>query len=141
MTMDIQTQMQDGWNKGLCPLIDGILYTDGVLTSVKVENGGDGLTISKQGSCLLDSIECFVEIDISSTLDYEGAEIGCGASSMGDEGFFYCSKEGVLLWVAFFQGSNPFVDVKMEKGLAVVTNNWGHNLQFHPSDPSTIEAR
>lgn len=139
--MQIDKQIQDQWIRGFSPLIDGILYADGVLTSIRIENEADGLSISKQGSYLLDAIEIFVEVDISSTLSYEGTEIGCGASGMGDEGFFYCSKKEKLLWIAFFQGSNPFVNVRMEKGLALVTNNWGHSLQFAPADPLTVKAR
>lgn len=143
--------IQQAWTERRCPIINGIVFASGVIRWIdldeRFEAGRAVSDLCRSGEtsiAILEKAEGLRWSDVSIikevVCDERGLLIQVGEGSMGGDGFVaaleYSSKR--LLWVAFFENSNPFVDVKIEGDLVLATNNHGTYWSFPVHDPSQL---
>jgi hypothetical protein len=67
--------------------------------------------------------------------------VECGEGSHGPEGFVALSRrDGHLMWLAYFEHSNPFVTAAIEGGRINATSNLGHRWSFPIDRPEHVEV-
>ena len=150
----IAAMIQEMWKEGKCPLIDGVLFDDGRLFACKYKRveirGMSGFSAEipdKKPSAIESAIDMnvdFSEIDPSFVaIDAgNGIKYSCGEGGFGGDGFVSCSSlpDDHLYWIAFFQRSNPFDDITINKHEIIARNNLGHLWRFSIEDPTDIHV-
>jgi hypothetical protein len=113
------------WRNGLLPGADGLYYVDGGARTLRlgvVEVGAD-FDVAARLAAEPDSVTSLCIMFRAELSD--GSLVG-GECAWGSEGFFARLNENrELVWVAYFEDSNPFVGVAVAGSSATFTTNLG----------------
>ncbi len=140
----IQKRIQQLWKQEECPLLDGILYADGTLITLEIsdypERNGYPLELIVKSIRSIEDYEHNVNLTPICKEYFSNGGIICGGSSYGSEGFVAIQKvDGSLLWIALFDNSNPFVELKLlSKYFIQVKNNLDEYWLFCIQEPSKV---
>ncbi len=139
---DEQCAMINGivWGSGLMKLLDidfihdskGSIY---VINAVKEMDAGE---LKKSGLLELTDI-----IQLAELFENEkGIRISCGEGGWGGEGFVAVSRiEGdYLIWIAFFDVSNPFVKISFHENEIFGVTNLGNTWKFPVDAPDRLKV-
>ena len=92
---------------------------------------------------LLSEVEWTTALPFETVRDAESQSVVIvGECGMGSDGFVAMQASEVpdsLQWLAFFDFSNPFESVRLEKGFIKARNNIGEEWHFARSSPWRIE--
>lgn len=140
--------IEQKWEEECVPLISGFVFPTGEILWVDIYCNEDNNFIYEKGEASKLNIE-----DLISKEDFywiyvtelkrreykdENIIVSCGEGSYGGDGFVEVRSylENKLLWIAFFDNSNPFVEVKVEERKIIATNNQGCDWVFSVDDPN-----
>ena len=110
------------WGNGFCPLINGVVFYDGLCFSVKPID----MLRAVYPVSLQTMYPCFIQKELEIKwvhfyITYEifinnyGLKIMVGEGAMGEDGVVAVADDSSkLIWHAFFDFSNPFDSVSME---------------------------
>lgn len=138
------------WKDGRCPLISGILYADGtvkILNPKQVVEYNDVPEYS--GTTTIQELSKLGEIYYTHIYKHKYIEITelelkvyYGEGSWGSEGFIaVCdSKQDSLQWIAFFEYSNPIINVEHVNGKIYAYSNLGHKWVFDIRHPENVRV-
>jgi len=132
----------DLWLSGKLPGWDGLYRADGSAWAARIDdsvpNGFVLMAPLGLTAMLRDSPEWVTEYDITTERQLPDCSgyLCCGEAAHGSEGFFARLDAGRdLVWVAYFEDSNPFVEIAFEGNRAVVTSNLGRPVLIDLDDP------
>ena len=134
------------WEKGQCIILNGVMYANGSVELVKAYDlprpvGTLSLPFLEQTS--LDwnktcEITTLIPSCRSEDLSRGVVAIG-GEGGMGGDGFLALTDvANRLLWIAFFDFSNPFVFVEIARSEIIAKNNLEESWHFQIAKPSQI---
>jgi hypothetical protein len=138
--------MLELWAEEECPIADGIYF-----------GNGEVILVPQIGTMTLHPI---VRTNISSIMEYcynwkttlislfriddESLKIHiqCGEGSDGSEGFVSVESlsDGKLIWLAYFQSSNPFEHACVEADTIIATTNRKQVWSFPIKNPELVKA-
>ncbi|MFO7181202.1 MAG: hypothetical protein DIU78_021050 [Pseudomonadota bacterium] len=146
--MNSQDELQQHWEAGECLHVDGIVWSDGrvlLLTVSKVKQNGRTqcvaapLAETTAGSVLQYDPDAWVAVTSTGRLAIgEGRVLLAGEGAMGNEGFVALEREGQLQWSLFCTLSNPFTDLELEDGEAVVRDGYEGVWRIPVSTPERL---
>ncbi len=126
-----QEQMiQNKWKSRMCPIVNGIMFGNGKIVELEADKF-EGITLHPQIQRIT-SIETFVleHGDYWTSLDElcgfdllsRNLRITGGEGGFGGDGFVALShsSDDQLIWIAFFEDSNPFIQVSTNNDESVV---------------------
>lgn len=123
------------------PCVDGVYLPSG---EVVVMECAQNLWVRPLAGSTLASILSYNEDMMTSlgplfTERAFGYVISGGEGSNGSEGFLALrSADGALVWVAYFQTSNPFTGARVEGDRVIAETNLGHRWSFPIGDPARV---
>lgn len=138
------------WSEGEVPVLNGIMESGGRLHLVRATDPPRCLPMSLQLEKELDLAYLFetdwtIAITSNRACDpISGMTAVCGECGMGSDGFVavQASEEPAsLLWLAFFDFSNPFDSVRFEEGFLKATNNLLEEWSFSLTNPWQVKIR
>jgi len=146
--------IQEAWKDGRCPIINGIIYGNGKIKPLNItyvhdekvpkyniSYGGESadMWLADRGDVKWTYItQLFETHDEQSSM-----RISCGEGGMGADGYVALSKgeDDALVWVAFFDRSNPFTEVRVSGATVYAKTTLDNVWQFPIAEPqsATIE--
>lgn len=143
----IDNIIEKEWLEERVPFVNGIIYPSGRVVMVDIGHGdGDHYDFIKE-SCNNSNLEeikakgDFDWVNICGTFrrDSENRELKvvCGEASWGSDGFvsLYSNVEKRLLWIAFFDNSNPFVEAEIDGSMVIARTNLDYLWSFPIDSP------
>jgi len=128
--------IQQKWREEQVPPMNGLLLADGhhfAASYFPVTIGGisgSGARFADTPSPLDPALEWWAIIETASVaMPERKLRYCCGEGAHGSYGFVAAAdaETGALIWLAFFQDSNPFHALKLRDGRLIATNNHGHH--------------
>jgi hypothetical protein len=143
--------IQDMWKQDKCPLVNGIIiigerYHEFDIVWKNVSPGNYRVSLHETSAIPVKDLLTrgdlgWVEIDTYIQFRWEGFLAKAGAGAFGGDGFIGVQKaSGHLLWLAFFQNSNPFVSLSMSLDMLQAVSNTGITWGFPLQKPSRIQV-
>lgn len=134
------------WNDEQCPLLNGISYACGKYYPInQATSPRRNLPINLEYGLpqeLPDATAlqwAFINPLCEATNKRDGFLVKAGEASMGGDGFVaLLNQGGLLLWVAFFDFSNPFIQVRFDDEYIVAENNLQEQWRISISRPWMI---
>lgn len=143
--------LQERWSGGACPIINGIAFPSGVVRWLNVEEeiGSEQTTIVLEPA----SPTSLLELQQEGSLDWTqctqlhewsdqslGLGVSCGEGGLGADGFVavFNLDANKLIWLAFFECSNPFVGSRIEDDAVYAETTHGHKWVFPLESPERV---
>lgn len=134
--MNVQDRIQHAWNESKCPLVNGVVFDSGQVCQLRIR-------VLQIRQTWVEWLEPAGRMDLQEYLAQHGdswvectplaeaacaalgVQIVCGGGPLGADGFCAACRaaDRHLLWLAFFQDSNPFEYVEVHEDAAFVVNN------------------
>lgn len=136
-----------GWLSYQVPVANGVVRPDGRVHRIRPRDSRCGLPqpLSSEGECDLRSLADLVWTSASPYPPVTDAQTGLvcvvGEGGMGADGFVALQSGAdreTLLWLAFFDFSNPFESVRFEAGMLKARNNMDEEWHFDIAEPWKI---
>jgi len=136
--------VNNAWKEGYLPIINGIIYPNGCIEQMEIILDGE---IKKVNVIKKMNINELIEEEVSYIVINDTCEdivnrvrIYCGEGSYGGDGFVAVEslKNNQLIWIAFFEESNPFEKIKSSENNLNVINNLKESWQFNLKKPNEI---
>lgn len=136
-----------------CPGVNGIYYPNGSvhLLDVNVNWVADDKYIVKfmeetsiNDLCDSMDIDCWNDCNVLFSKEYDkfGIKVISGESDYGDDGFIaVIDCHDKLVWLAFFDCSNPFDDVSVDESLVYARSTNGTMWEFPISSPKDVVVK
>lgn len=146
MSVKMIELIQEKWREGLAPIVNGIQFADGKICQLE-STSPESTENSKPTETKLETLKDKNEIQWAHYMELHfieiharGIRLCCGEGSMGGDGYVAAVdiKSNLLIWVAYFDYSNPFINVKLNNDSIVATNNSGDQWYFHIDHPELI---
>lgn len=142
--------IQDLWAAGRIPIVSGIYFASGEVWKLIADDGNDGATKLIPGEVLdIDNIcsnegTSYTSIDsiFQAVLQFDARNIRvfCGEGGYGGDGFVCVTENDAVLWIAFFEYSNPFVKAEQDDGYLIAYNNCGEEWRFPIDNPQVVSV-
>jgi hypothetical protein len=142
---DIKKFIQENWHRGRVPITNGIIFNNGTLYEVNYNEiiiqgvFGYEVKVCNKKSTLSNNADLTYIYETDSVKD-DGRIYSCGEAAWGGDGYIACADMSTndLIWVAFFEYSNPFTSMKLEGGRIKAKNNHGHIWSINIQNPIDI---
>jgi hypothetical protein len=131
---------------GACPILNGLLYPDGsVLLVDSLPSGPGAPTFGPRTS--LDALDATEPLEwttvgtLAEAVSPDGSYSAVGGEGgMGGDGFVAvtAAADKRLLWVAFFEDSNSFEEIRFDGGDVVARSNLGREYRFPVTAPERL---
>ena len=137
-----------------CPIVSGIVYANGDVDWINVDlltlaggvahirlSAGRPTSVGQladEGELNWTGIETICE-----AVDSERhIKVVAGEGSMGADGFvaLYRPSDNQLIWIAFFENSNPFVDVELGEADVLAKTSLANAWRFPLASPSSVSV-
>lgn len=136
------------WRQRRLPVVNGVIFGDGSVKLLDVEQNDGHMIVRKLGSTVLDVVMqdprlamtgCIVTME--KQLPDGTAVVAVGEGSWGGDGFVSVvdARNSVTKWVAVFDCSNPFIEVQIVGATVVAISNLGHRWCFPMEAPERVE--
>ena len=136
------------WKNGRLPIINGIVYEDGSIEWINIDYDSNYRRIINRGSNLsINDLISKSELHFSAiSTCYQtenktkGVTLYCGGGSYGSEGYVVLESnvESKLIWIAFFEESNPFEKIEFINDKIIVYNNLREKWSFDLKNPTNL---
>jgi len=131
------------WENETLPIKDGLYFADGRSYEAIINSTtAAGYEIANPINLDLfieEDSECISSFDTTKIVQLPGKNgfLCCGEGSFGSEGFFaHLASNKSLLWVFYFEYSNPFVEIQLaEEGEANFLTSNGTSLKVKIANP------
>lgn len=140
--------LQELWNARRLPIVSGIFLASGEVCTLVEGTNDDGRTKLLKGEVRsIDDISSvnvvpYTSIDVTYQTQFEFGsrciEVYCGEGGYGSDGFVCVEKNGAVLWLAFFEYSNPFLNVARDDACVIAKNSCGENWRFSLDLPHEV---
>ena len=143
--------IQQMWEDKSWPIRNGIYFADDTVAVLKIlmpwENSEEAVSVSVAGSATLEQAEELRENKETHLAQLcEQANVGLdlrvvgGEGSHGSEGFIAVIELSTrhLVWLAYFDCSNPFEKVSLENGIVTAISNLRHAWHLPLTEPATL---
>lgn len=153
-TSPMKELIQQKWREELCPGLNGVLFASGELvlmecTLLMEESVTQARVQPLARSTLNSALEfnenlwTFITELASCSWEKGNLRLSCGEGSMGSDGYVAAvrSDDERLVWVAFFDCSNPFQDIRVVDAEAVVVSTHGHVWRFPLEHPERVTVQ
>jgi len=140
------------WEEKRWPIRNGIYFADETVVlmdvSIPWKIGDETPSATISNSIKLNELEEFqknikTRIGQSCEQSYPKLNllISCGGGSHGSEGFIAMTQitTSNLVWLAYFDCSNPFEKVSLSDGVVTAVSNLGHKWQLPLEKPETLK--
>ncbi len=135
------------WLQRKVAIVNGVTESSGVVHAVEPVDSPRllPLKLSQKTACngeALSDVSCTHATVLSEISNSEHEiTVFVGECGMGADGFVAVEELNTkkLRWIAFFDFSNPFYSVAIEKNFILVTNNLSEEWQFAVDSPWEIE--
>lgn len=142
--------LQELWDARRVPVVSGIFFASGEVRTLITNSDHDGRTELIQGEvrsidkiCSEDTVS-YASIDAifqaTFVFDSRIIEIFCGEGGYGGDGFVCAAENNAVLWLAFFEYSNPFISVARDRAYIVANNNCGEKWRFPIASPQQVSV-
>jgi hypothetical protein len=149
----VPTMIQHLWETRRWPVRSGIYFADEnvVLLDISMpwETKDKKVSVSVLKSARLDDVNEFpaperthlIQLCEQPYPELKLSVIG-GEAAHGSEGFIAVTdlETGKLVWLAYFNSSNPFESVSVSQGLVTGVSNLGHKWNFPINQPETVKV-
>ena len=138
--------LEQAWQQGACPIVNGLLFPDGTVLPVNI-------LPSRAGAPTFEPRTTLKALDASAPLEWTAigvlahavsldgsySAVG-GEGGMGSDGFVAVTlgPDKQLLWVAFFDHSNPFEEIRFDGEDVVARSNLGREYRFPVASPENL---
>lgn len=128
------------WQNENLPTKDGLYFVDGRSFSAIIDATLDDVNFLVKRdqfdleAFLRDNSDCLTTIDITKKvlLNEQEGYLCCGEAAHGSEGFFArLDINEKLVWVVYFEESNPFVDIKVDGDYVKFITNLDTNVSVN----------
>jgi hypothetical protein len=148
-----EVDINQQWKNGCCPLINGIALNNGDVYWINIDLTYTDLkptyNLSEPKQTSLNELvgEGFDEwVSCCPLTNKVIAEkhicVFAGEGGMGADGFVGVEDldTGNIQWVAFFDCSNPFVEVEIKENILTVTSSYGNHWKFPLDAPQRVQV-
>lgn len=137
--------MLDLWAKERCPVVNGIYYgDDNVIVMEYISSCPPRPVARTKLSSILNLGPWMTTLNSLFRFDDELLKIHvqCGEGSDGSEGFVCVESlsDGKLIWLAYFENSNPFMHACVESDTIIATTNRKQVWRFPIKHPEFVKA-
>jgi hypothetical protein len=135
----------DQWTQGRVPIFNGVIESSGRVHSVHPVDPPRRLPMKLRVSTPgeLPEVEWTTALPFEKVRDVESQMVAIvGECGMGSDGFVALQateNSESLIWLAFFDFSNPFESVRLEGGVIKARNNIGEEWHFTQSSKWKVE--
>jgi hypothetical protein len=135
------------WAANKAFLFNGIIFEDGSAVEINISGKKNQRVATIGLSTNLDQIQRIAtqltEIDsLSSSSDPTRKMTAVGGDGgFGADGFVGLLKNNKLCWFAFFDDSNPFLELKIEGNLLIAKNSLDEVWEFPVTEPQSLRIR
>ncbi|HMK46979.1 MAG TPA: hypothetical protein VK436_10170 [Methanocella sp.] len=145
----METSIESLWKAEKCPIVNGIIYPNG---SVKLLNPKyvDGFKRIPEysGITTIKKLSETREVDFTYLIECEcinvdvmNLKIYCGGAGLGGDGFVAVSHDDELMWIAFFEYSNPMIKVEWKHSKVIAYSNVGDKWIFDVHNPEFVKVQ
>lgn len=144
-------QVATAWLHEQCAIVNGVMFPDDrvYLVSVTSRPRQSPLVACSEETVSISSV--FGDADVEFTeltglfeAEYpdRGLVVACGEGGMGGDGFVAVLKSGnrELVWLAFFDASNPFIRASLAGDIVHAVSSLGHCWRFPVDRPERVSA-
>jgi hypothetical protein len=153
-TESMEALIQEKWSEELCPGLNGVLFSNGELVlmdcALLLDENKTQVRVRPLAHTTLSSALNFdenlwtfiTEMDSYSWKE-GGLRLSCGEGSMGSDGYVAAVRipDEQLVWIAFFDCSNPFQEIKVINNEAVAVSTYGHTWNFPLEHPERVTVQ
>ena len=141
-------QVFSRWKHNEIPIVNGIVFPNGQIEAMTIECEGGNRTAKQNGKTTLQELENRSELYYSNIMTNhhiqtsdELYDIYCGEGSYGGDGFIVVTSEhgNYLVWIAFFEDSNPFIKVQYKEDFVYGFNSLNEKWSFKLKAPTEIK--
>jgi hypothetical protein len=146
----VDTEVVGAWRDERVPLANAVTFADGSMIILEVDRYSDGSVIVRAlGKTTFASFASFnpgwwaAITPLCESRSPSGHVVIAGEGSQGSDGFIaLCGVNGEFQHCTFFTRSNPFVNVQVNAGAAVIlaTNNLGEQWSMSLTEPWNIHV-
>jgi hypothetical protein len=142
---------QQMWEDKLWPIRNGLYFADGTVVLLSIlmpwETANKAVSIKISKTVTLEEVEEFgknetTRIGSNNEQSYPDLNLRVlsGEASHGSEGFVAVTQitTGHLVWLAYFDCSNPFEKVSLVNGIVTAISNLGHAWHLPLAEPATL---
>lgn len=138
----------ENWNEGMVPIVNGIVFPDGVVWPVQPADQPRPLPLSliimKEAETRLKEQTAWTGAlpSVEATESNIGRKAIAGECGGGSDGFvaLFESNSEELIWVAFFDFSNPFEALSFDGDWVVARNNLGEIWRIPMAGSGAIDV-
>jgi hypothetical protein len=144
----LRITLQGLWDARRLPIVSGIFFASGEVRTLIERTNDDGQTELLKGEVRnIDEIHSadavpYTAIDATCQARIEFGsrciELHCGEGGYGGDGFVCAAENGAVLWLAFFEYSNPFLSVAGDDACVIAKNNCGEEWRFPLDSPHEV---
>jgi len=144
----IQTQ----WQRWMCPIFSGIVYGDGTIVQVEMQRSEPLTQIARVmhrsgiGEFVKNHPDDWTELIslCEVTVPERDYRLVAGEGGFGGDGFVALARnsDNHLIWIAFFDNSNPFIEVSINKDFTGIQGktNLGTVWRFPIDRPENVQV-
>jgi hypothetical protein len=141
--------LEQAWHQRHGPIVKGLLFPDGVVIPIAGWPPGSGPPQFGRRTTLKEldvnqPVEWTVLGQLAQAVSADGTlRAVAGEGGMGGDGFVALEAvpDGRLLWLAFFDDTNPFETIRFEDGFVAAATNLGREFRFPVADPRGLVLR
>lgn len=140
--------IQENWRNGFIPQFIGLVVGNGKLISINQNYNLDNFTETKLEVLDVSDIKSFpvsqknfIEVTVMSkiiNIPNSNCQAIFGEGQMGNEGFVAVTRDGLLIWSAFFTNSNPFYELNLVKNTLIAKSTHEIYWKFPMARPWDI---
>lgn len=138
--------LEGAWQQGACPIVNGLLFPDGsVLPVLSLPSRAGAPTFGQRTT--LKALDASAPLQWTAvgalthavSADGSFSAVG-GEGGMGSDGFVAVAMraDNRLLWIAFFDDSNPFGEIAFDGGDVVARSTLGREFRFPVASPQGL---
>jgi len=150
---DSNSDLQKRWLEGYCPIVNGIVHANGKIQRLDVLVSGryPSLEVKTEigESTSLSILEAAGHLEWTGCTPLRKASdptsdllVEAGECGMGADGFVAVSRLSTeaLVWLAFFDCSNPFISIRIGKNMVLVKSTHGNTWKFDHQNATLVAA-
>jgi hypothetical protein len=139
--------INDQWQKDELPIINGIIYENGVIEQINISFNNNMRIIEYGNKLHINNLIVNRELEFTRVIILDHLEISnekfhvySGAGGFGGDGFIVVmsSENSLIKWIAFFENSNPFEKIEFDRGIIYGYTNLNEKWAFDIFNPCMV---
>jgi hypothetical protein len=138
--------LERAWQQHSCPIVNGILFPNGSVVPVvgwpsRIGSPTFGPRTTLRELDAIEPVEWTKLGPLAQAVSPDGAFLAVGGEGgMGADGFvaLMAGSDKHLVWLAFFDDTNPFEAIRFEAGCVAASTSLGREFRFPVADPEGL---